>query len=351
MSRLPTVPFGQVEVTRLVVGGNPFCGNSHFSAARSREMAAYWRYASQCTSLPNLQDWPAVRSLFGYRGETPPVFMPGHSLSHPLEPACPVAGLQDIPDAILGRHYRLWDWSHRSQQLKPILARRMLAILQRFPTASAEDAAAALHGWEILSRQALFIVNSNRTYEWFGAEWRVPLWDYRLTDFFLRVPIRLRLAKRFYIKATLKRILTGPVGALATIPIGRPGSWPGALRHRPRRAPAAMRRQRAQWAPRTLAKNLLRDLGLLPAARRMTGRSHRWHPMGLETWFSRGADPASLTAGEALRPYRVQHALPGSLLSIIRPSLSTRAHNVHCNGLLSAVLVARFYGAKSRDSP
>ncbi|MFH1570083.1 MAG: hypothetical protein ABIL09_18975 [Gemmatimonadota bacterium] len=41
MVSLPTVPFGPVEVTRLIVGGNPLCGNSHLDEATSREMAAY----------------------------------------------------------------------------------------------------------------------------------------------------------------------------------------------------------------------------------------------------------------------------------------------------------------------
>jgi hypothetical protein len=42
MAQLPTVPFGPIEVSRLIVGGNPFCGNSHFSQAMSAEMAAYY---------------------------------------------------------------------------------------------------------------------------------------------------------------------------------------------------------------------------------------------------------------------------------------------------------------------
>lgn len=42
MGRLPTVPFGSVEVTRLIVGGNPFCGNSHLSPELSGEMREYF---------------------------------------------------------------------------------------------------------------------------------------------------------------------------------------------------------------------------------------------------------------------------------------------------------------------
>jgi hypothetical protein len=42
LTTLPTVPLGQHRITRLIVGGNPLCGNSHYSAEMSREMAAYY---------------------------------------------------------------------------------------------------------------------------------------------------------------------------------------------------------------------------------------------------------------------------------------------------------------------
>jgi hypothetical protein len=39
---LPVVPFGDHQITRLIVGGNPFCGNSHFSTERSQDMQDYY---------------------------------------------------------------------------------------------------------------------------------------------------------------------------------------------------------------------------------------------------------------------------------------------------------------------
>ena len=39
---LPTVPFGPVQVSRLIVGGNPFCGNSHLDEAMSSDMREYY---------------------------------------------------------------------------------------------------------------------------------------------------------------------------------------------------------------------------------------------------------------------------------------------------------------------
>ena len=42
-------------------------------------------------------------------------------------------------------------------------------------------------------RQAKFIVNSVRVYEFFGYAWRIPLWDRELIDFFLKVPLKYRM--------------------------------------------------------------------------------------------------------------------------------------------------------------
>jgi hypothetical protein len=41
-SRLPCVGFGPHSISRLIVGGNPFCGNSHVSPELSAEMGGYY---------------------------------------------------------------------------------------------------------------------------------------------------------------------------------------------------------------------------------------------------------------------------------------------------------------------
>ncbi|MCP4640834.1 MAG: hypothetical protein GY851_10390 [bacterium] len=42
MTPLPTIPFGGHRISRLIVGGNPFRGNSHFSDTMSRDMEAHF---------------------------------------------------------------------------------------------------------------------------------------------------------------------------------------------------------------------------------------------------------------------------------------------------------------------
>ena len=54
-SILPTVPFGPVEVTRLIVGGNPFCGNSHLNEETSRDMAGYYTAEQVVETLQTCQ--------------------------------------------------------------------------------------------------------------------------------------------------------------------------------------------------------------------------------------------------------------------------------------------------------
>jgi hypothetical protein len=39
---LPTVPFGPYQITRLIIGGNPFSGNSHISREMDNEMLDYF---------------------------------------------------------------------------------------------------------------------------------------------------------------------------------------------------------------------------------------------------------------------------------------------------------------------
>jgi len=64
---LPTIRLGHLDVTRLVCGGNPFSGISHFSAELDREMVHYY-------SMPRLQEcfdecWRQGINTFQSRGD------------------------------------------------------------------------------------------------------------------------------------------------------------------------------------------------------------------------------------------------------------------------------------------
>ena len=54
---------------------------------------------------------------------------------------------------------------------------------------TAEQAADTFECWDCQERQAKFIVNSVRAYEFFGFEWRLPLFDAELMDFWSRIAV------------------------------------------------------------------------------------------------------------------------------------------------------------------
>ena len=54
--------------------------------------------------------------------------------------------------------------------------------------------------WDLKERQAKFIVNSAKTYEYFGFEHRLPLMDYELMDFFVNISSQLKKGKLLYDK-------------------------------------------------------------------------------------------------------------------------------------------------------
>src|SRR5690606_5966945 len=58
--------------------------------------------------------------------------------------------------------------------------------------------------WNLKERQAKFIVNSCRMYEYFGYEYYLPLWDKELVSFFENVSFEQRLSQKLYIETLFK---------------------------------------------------------------------------------------------------------------------------------------------------
>ncbi len=54
--RLPTIAFGPARVTRLISGGNPLCGNSHFSPEMDAEMRGHFSADTVVRYLHRLQE-------------------------------------------------------------------------------------------------------------------------------------------------------------------------------------------------------------------------------------------------------------------------------------------------------
>jgi asparagine synthase (glutamine-hydrolysing) len=148
-----------------------------------------------------------VQTLIGQRRiADDAVFVPGHSGdflagSHvPKEFAARRHLLRDeLLQAMFDAHYSLWDWPKTSASLmRRTFTERIERVVGPINDGATEAAADTFECWDCEERQAKFIVNSVRAYEFFDHEWRLPLFDAELMDFWSAIPMSGRLGRRLY---------------------------------------------------------------------------------------------------------------------------------------------------------
>ena len=174
----------------------------------SAEMHDYWGFSSNAISGPLWDDWPAVRTLRDRRLlSDDAVFVPGHTgdflsgshlryLFDPLWHADP----HDFSSAMVKKHYSLWEDLVDLGEVREAIDRRLYEVLGGFPRDTEADLARMYEFWEWRERQSKYIINSVRVYEFFGYNWRIPLWDREIMDFWKPIPVLLKMEKYLYRK-------------------------------------------------------------------------------------------------------------------------------------------------------
>lgn len=241
----------------------PYSAERWRAWATTSRFAAYFRAAGNLTSVPHIQDWPAVLELQGDRRVPPDsVFVPGHSGDFLAGSHIPKSYAVrrtitrgELLDSLFSAHYSLWDWpSGMDRELREKFGRRIEAVVGPVADASAEYAADIFERWDLQERQAKFIANSVRVYEDFGFEWRLPLFDNELMDFWARIPLGLRTGRKLYFEFVRQR---------QALPVT---------------AANADRSAFAGWLIRAIERARLR-----PLAKRVQRAMRRWHWRGVYT--------------------------------------------------------------------
>ena len=179
----------------------------------SQQMETYLKYAGNASTLPHIQDWPAVWEL-KEKGLLPnnSVFVPGHTgdfitgshipidISNILNPT-----KDELIEIIKKEHYKLWNSinSPRYRSINNSIMDKIRTALASYDVSTKEDLANIFEFWEWQERQAKFIANSCKVYEYWGYEWRMPFWDKEFLDFWSTVPLKLRLEGKLYKKYLL----------------------------------------------------------------------------------------------------------------------------------------------------
>ncbi len=208
---------------------------------RSEAWANYSAYAGNLSSVPHIDEWGALRVL--REQELVPddaIFVPGHTgdfvssghLYYFYETPGPI-GKQRLVDCIVNRHYALWPPLLEVPAVRERMEARVNSVIEGMPLNTEDELTAAYQHWEWQERQAKFIVNAVRGYEFWGYDWRLPLWDAEIMDFWCRVPRQLKVKKGLYKSYLLAQDRYGVYSELAPQPRGahplrsRAGRIPG----------------------------------------------------------------------------------------------------------------------------
>lgn len=173
----------------------------------SSEFIDYLQFISNYTSVPNVQVFPAIKELFEQGVvDNDAILVPGHtgdfiSGGHMPKSLFGLPAVDNEPaivKAILAKHFKVKSKAKLEQQLHDTLMANVLGLIEVAPNNAA--ATSVFEAWEYRERQAKFIVNSNRYYDFYKLESWMPLWNKEFMNFWLKAPFTYRKNSRFWQK-------------------------------------------------------------------------------------------------------------------------------------------------------
>jgi asparagine synthase (glutamine-hydrolysing) len=237
----------------------PFTPRQQSATFADPDCAAFVGFADSGMAIPFQQDFHAVRMLArsGYapadailvNGQSGD-YLTGNHIPEPLH-APPPHGLsvegrwRRIFDAIVAKHFSLWECLKTPANLGRI-ERLLRADLERLGARLGDpaDDFAPFEASEYRNRQSKYVIAGQRSYEFFGYAWRLPLWDRDYIDFWAAAPLSAKRRQSLYRETLEAENYGGVWGAGWTFPRRAASPWLGAARALLRAAHAPLGRRR-----------------------------------------------------------------------------------------------------------
>ncbi|MDX1636839.1 MAG: hypothetical protein R3281_02640 [Balneolaceae bacterium] len=192
----------------------PESRTSWYDWFHSPERREYAAYSEQLSSYAHIQDFPVVWQL--KKNSLVPddsVFIPGHSgglMSGSHVPSrflsrSSVSG-ELLLNHILKKNYSGWNWQKSDVNYREPFRNKIDSLIDLPDHTSPNDAADRYENWIWQERQAKYIVPSVMVYEFWGYEWRIPLWDNDMMAFWLHISADERQGRALYKKYIEKKL-------------------------------------------------------------------------------------------------------------------------------------------------
>jgi asparagine synthase (glutamine-hydrolysing) len=101
--------------------------------------------------------------------------------------------------AFLGKHFNLWGRLFNKKNKGTIVDLLFHEYKKILKYGDSEVPIEAVYeSLEYFHRQSKYVVSAQRIYEYYGYEWRLPLWDVDYLDFWSKIPVDLKYKQRLY---------------------------------------------------------------------------------------------------------------------------------------------------------
>ncbi len=106
----------------------------------------------------------------------------------------------DLFEIILSKHYDLWKGLKIPTHIELLKERteQWLCRDVQFSFETGERMAGLEESWEYEARQICLVVNGQQSYDYFGFDWELPLWEKRLVDFCQGLSFEEKLGQNLY---------------------------------------------------------------------------------------------------------------------------------------------------------
>jgi asparagine synthase (glutamine-hydrolysing) len=103
-------------------------------------------------------------------------------------------------DKIIEKHYSLWECLKTEENINNIRGslKESLLEIMKDNVFSHQDLWAVSESIEWSGRQSKFVTATQRSYEFFGYDWRLPMWDPMYMDFWEGVPREYKFKQNLY---------------------------------------------------------------------------------------------------------------------------------------------------------
>lgn len=170
------------------------------------QLKDYWAFSDGLCSVPNFQDFLSLKILqehdkipngtFIMNGQTGDYISGGHI---PETLMTPSVSPETLFSAIIGKHFSLWQSLKTPETLCEIRAELATRFNITFSkNVDREEAIAIYERFEYEERQAKYVINGQRNYEFLGLNWLLPFWESDIVNFWRDVPIEAKFRQKLY---------------------------------------------------------------------------------------------------------------------------------------------------------